>query len=166
MAFPADGATAPVVPYVVLEQFAGRWYEIARYPRPFESECVRDVTTTYTFNNGAEIKAVNRCRRADGSEKVTVGRGRVTDTATNAKFHLRFGSRFLNLLFSFYEDQEIVHLDADYRYSVLSDATQKQLWILSRTPQISVATYQMLLSEIVKKGFDVSPLNRTRQTGG
>jgi apolipoprotein D and lipocalin family protein len=39
------------------------------------------------------------------------------------------------------------------------------LWILSRTPQMDEAIYQRIVEQTAARGFDVSRLIKTRQSG-
>jgi apolipoprotein D and lipocalin family protein len=49
------------------ERYAGKWFEIARLPNPFEEDCARDVTATYTPRGDGRITVANRCIEKDGS---------------------------------------------------------------------------------------------------
>jgi apolipoprotein D and lipocalin family protein len=41
---------------------SGRWYEVARYPAPFQQDCTH-VTATYTPRSDGTLGIVNTCRR-------------------------------------------------------------------------------------------------------
>ena len=37
------------VAWVNLQRYAGKWYEIAKYPNKFQKNCVGNTTATYTI---------------------------------------------------------------------------------------------------------------------
>jgi hypothetical protein len=55
----------------------------------------------------------------------------------------------------------VVALDADYRVAVVSDRDRKNLWILSREPDIKPAAYRALVDELRERGFPAHKLVRT-----
>ena len=57
----------------------------------------------------------------------------------------------------------MVALADDYSYALVGEPSRKYLWILSRTPQLSQATYDRLTTIAAQKGFDVRKLNMTKQ---
>ena len=55
-----------VVESVDLTQYAGKWYEIARYPTFFQADCVSS-TAEYTARDDGTIGVFNTCLAADGT---------------------------------------------------------------------------------------------------
>ena len=53
-------ASMDTVSHVDIGRYAGRWYEIARYPHRFEEGC-SSVTADYTLQDDGTIRVVNRC---------------------------------------------------------------------------------------------------------
>ena len=51
-----------------------------------------------------------------------------------------------------------------YSYAVVGSNDRKYLWILSRQPTLGVNTYNRLLKDAAKQGFDSSRVVRTPQT--
>ena len=49
---------------VDLQQYLGRWYEIARYEQSFEKGC-EGVSADYSLRPDGSISVVNRCRKPD-----------------------------------------------------------------------------------------------------
>lgn len=45
-----------------IQQYAGKWYEIAHLPMFFQRNCVGDTTAEYQLNSDNTVKVVNRCR--------------------------------------------------------------------------------------------------------
>ena len=76
---------------VELDRYAGRWYEIARYPNSFERGCV-GVTADYTLREDGRIDVVNTCFESslDGPSREIRGTARVVAVTTNAKLRFSF----------------------------------------------------------------------------
>jgi apolipoprotein D and lipocalin family protein len=149
------GAVSPplaVVDSVDLNRYAGRWYEIARYPNSFERDCV-GVTADYTLREDGRVEVVNTCIESslDGPERLIRGSARVVDETTNAKLKVTF-------FWPFEGDYWILELDQDYRYAVVGEPSRSTLWILSRTPQMDDATYQDIIAGLPAKGYDPARL--------
>lgn len=142
----------PVVDYVDLSRYAGRWYEIARYPNSFERGCV-GVTADYTLRDDGRIEVVNTCIESslDGPIRTIRGSARVVDSTTNAKLKVRF-------FWPFEGDYWIIDLDEDYSYAVVGAPSRKFLWILSRGPQMDEGTYEGIIGSLPAYGYDPAQL--------
>jgi apolipoprotein D and lipocalin family protein len=145
------------VPQVEIHRYMGTWYEIASFPAWFQKDCT-GTTATYSLNTDATVKVLNRCfkKTLRGSEDHAEGSAFIEDTSTNAKLKVTF-------FWPFYGKYWIIELAEDYSYAVVGHPNRNYLWILSRTPKMSPHLYDSLLSRIVKKGFDISKLNKTLQ---
>jgi lipocalin len=62
-AFAEKRSNLTAVPYVDLNRYTGRWYEIARYSNRFQRQCVGNVTATYSMLPNGKIEVVNECRK-------------------------------------------------------------------------------------------------------
>jgi apolipoprotein D and lipocalin family protein len=133
---------------VDLERYAGKWYEIARYPNSFERGCV-GVTANYEPRDDGRIDVLNVCREStlDGPKRLIRGTARVVDSTTNAKLKVTF-------FWPFEGDYWILDLDEDYTYAVVGEPRREFLWILSRTPQMDEATYEDILDWLPDAGYD------------
>lgn len=143
----AINAPLPVVDSVDLERYAGKWYEIARYPNTFERNCV-GVTATYSLRDDGRVNVVNRCREGSLSAPVRLieGTARPVD-ASNAKLKVTF-------FWPFEGDYWIIDLDEDYTYAVVGDPSRKFLWILSRTPHLDEETFDAIYEWLPTRGYD------------
>ncbi len=146
------------VAQVDLNRYAGKWYEIARYPNRFQKDCVGDTSATYTLLPDGSVQVVNECRSVEGTVKRAVGRAKVADKRSNAKLKVSF-------FWPFYGKYWVLDLGADYEYAVVGEPSRKYLWILSRTPQMEPAVYESLLRKLEVAGYDPSRLLRTPQSG-
>jgi apolipoprotein D and lipocalin family protein len=164
----ADRKRAPlrVAPSVDPARYAGKWYEIARLPNPFQNKCAGDVTADYAVRGDGGFDVVNRCRRADGSAASARGRARVADRrGPNSKLKVRFAPDFLSFLPFVWGDYQVIDLAPDYSYAVVGEPGRKYLWVLSRAPRMDEETYARAVARAAGEGFDVSRLMRTEQSG-
>ena len=140
------------VEYVNVERYAGKWYEIGRYPNFFQSDCASS-TAEYTANLDGTIGVFNTCLDADGSVNSTIqGTARVADSSTNAKLKVTFPG------IPFSADYWIIQLGANYEYAVVGEPTRTNLFILSRTPTLDDETLNAILTELVNRGYDPARL--------
>ncbi|MBU0681107.1 MAG: lipocalin family protein [Proteobacteria bacterium] len=140
---------------VDIARYAGRWYEIARYPHSFEAGC-SSVTADYSLQADGTIKVVNQCILADagGKQKKAEGKAKIVDKASNAKLKVSF-------FWPFYGKYWIVKLDEDYQYAVVAEPSRKYVWILARTPHVARDLYDRLVADIASLGYDPARLIRT-----
>ena len=145
------------VPSVDLVRYSGRWYEIARFPQWFDSECVA-TKSLYAVGGNAELWVISQCRKEtfDGPEHIDTGNVRVADETTKSKLEVSF-------FWPFWSDYWIIDLDPDYRWAVVGHPSRDYLWILSRSPKLDDSTYDAILERLRQKQYDVSRLQRTAQ---
>jgi apolipoprotein D and lipocalin family protein len=155
-----------VVPTVDLSRYAGKWYEIARLPNRFQNKCAGEVAAGYSQLEGGQLKVVNECRQNDGQITRAEGKARLADKGgPNSKLKVRFAPAWLSWLPAVWGDYWVMDLAPDYSYSVVGAPDRKYLWILARTPRMDEAIYQRIIEQTAAKGFDVSRLVKTRQSG-
>jgi apolipoprotein D and lipocalin family protein len=155
-----------VVPAIDFERYAGKWYEIARFPNRFQKRCAGEVTAEYTLRPDGKITVLNRCRLANGDYiqakglAKTVGQGR-----PNSVLKVRFAPAFLSFIPQVWGDYQVLALSPDYQWAVVGDPGRQYLWILSRTPAIDETTYSRAVAEAAAQGFDTARLEKTLQLG-
>ena len=144
-----------VVPYVDIERYLGKWYEIALYPNWFEKGCFRSTAFYEKLENG-QIKVTNQCRMhgTDGELNEAIGIASIVDNKTKAKLKVQF-------FWPFKGDYWIIGLDKDYQYAIVSEPDRQYLWILSRSPTMDTQTLESLKENIREKGFDLNYLIST-----
>ena len=148
---------------VDVKQYAGKWYEIARYPNKFQKKCVGNTTATYAIKADGKIAVVNECVLKDGAIGKAEGEATIADTASNAKFKMNFAHKFKPFLSTDWDDYLIVDLDEKYQFAAVADPKRENLWILSRSPKMSDAIYQNILRRLEKLGFVPGKLAKTPQ---
>lgn len=154
---PSNAPALETVPFVDVQRYLGKWYEIASFPHFFQRGCT-GTTATYTLKDDGRVDVLNECHKdsLDGKKTRAHGTAEVVDTKTNAKLKVWF-------FWPFKGDYWVIDLGANYDYAVIGHPNRKYLWILSRTPRMDPATYDDILDRIKAKGYDLSPLQRTLQ---
>ncbi|MCX7792940.1 MAG: lipocalin family protein [Thermodesulfovibrionales bacterium] len=146
-----------VVPFVDLTRYTGVWYEISRYPHPFQEGCVGS-RATYTLRKDGKIDVINECYDGSFSGKLrrVKGTAKVIDKSTNARLKVSF-------FWPFYGDYWIIDLGKNYEYAVVGHPTRKYLWILSREKTMDEKLYSEILQRLEAKGYDTTKLIKTLQ---
>ena len=158
-AMAAAGSKPPVqtVAEVDLKRYAGKWYEIARFPNWFQRSCSGDVSATYTPRPDGKITVLNECRTAEGKRRRATGSARLADARGPA-------SRLkVTFFWPFSGDYWIIALDPDYRWAVVGAPGRDYLWFLSREPKVSEETWREMSERAAQQGFEVDRLVRTKQ---
>jgi apolipoprotein D and lipocalin family protein len=152
-----NAQTLQTVPYVDLNKYAGKWYEIASYPQRFQRGC-HCTTAEYTLSDKGYVIVENRCNRdsVNGKQSYIKGKAFVEKNSGNAKLKVQF-------FWPFKGKYWIIDLADDYSYAVVSHPNEKYLWILSRTSKMDGTLYQQIISRLKEKGFDLSKLQNTVQ---
>lgn len=163
----APNAAEPLQPIERLDvaRYLGTWYEVAKYPNRFQRQCVADTQALYRQRDDGLIDVVNRCRQANGAVTEAIGRARQIGPADSPRLEVRFAPAWLSWLPMVWGDYWVIDLDPDYQLVAVSEPKREYLWILSRTPTVDAAAYQALLGRLQAKGFDLSKLEKSAQSG-
>lgn len=130
-----------------LDRYLGDWYEIARFDHSFEKG-LSHSKASYTLREDGKVQVLNSGIKA-GAPKEAKGKAKLTSDP-----------RVLRVSFfgPFYGDYRIMLLDEDYQWVLVGGSSDKFLWILSRTPQISDELRDSILAEATRRGYDVGKL--------
>lgn len=148
---------APIASKALFEpaRYLGTWYEIARFPVPFEAGCV-GVTAEYGAIDDQTISVKNTCRNPDGSIKSVisgtaeiVGPGRLEVTFPSVPFGA--------------SDYWVLWTDADYRTAVVGAPNGRSGWILDRAPQIPADRLAAAREVLDFNGYDLTRLMEVPQ---
>lgn len=145
------------MPYVDLQRYLGKWYDIASFPQRFQKGC-HCTTAEYRQNKDGSIAVINRCLK-NGKEKTARAKAKVTDPASNAKLSVRF-------FWPFKGKYWIIDLAPDYSYAVVGHPSREYLWILSRSRTLPPETYRAIQDRLRDQGYDLSRLQMTDQSCG
>ncbi len=139
------------------EKYLGTWYEIARFPVPFERGCA-GVTAEYGQGDAGQITVLNTCRNLDGTVKSTingfaevVGPGRLAVTFPA----LPFGA----------SDYWVLWTDDAYRTAVVGAPDGRSGWILNRAPTIPQDRLKAAREVLDFNGYDLTRLVDVPQGG-
>lgn len=133
-----------------IPRFMGKWYEIARYEHSFEKGMTH-VTAEYSLMEDGKIKVINRGIK-NGKPKEITGKAKQPDP-------IKYPGRLeVSFFLWFYSDYYIFELDRNYQYAIIGSSSDKYLWILSRSPQLTETTLKRLLQNIKQRGYDLSKL--------
>ena len=147
----------PGVARVDLERFMGDWYVIASIPTPLEKDIYnagerydrlgpRKIQTTFSYRKGG----------FDGDQAVMKPVGYVLDDGSNALWGMQF-------IWPIRADYRIVHLDPEYRTTIIGRQKRDYVWIMAREPQIPDRDYQALVQRVQALGYDTTGLVRVPQ---
>ena len=142
----------PAVRGFSMERYAGKWYEIARFPHRFERGLAA-VTAEYTPQDDGRIMVVNvGFDPAAGKWKSVTGHARPVGNPNVGELKVTF-------LWPFSGTYKILALDRrDYSFALVTGDTYDYLWILGRTPVLPPATIAALTRWAKTLGFDVNRL--------
>lgn len=129
-------------------KYAGTWYEIARFPVPYEKGCTK-TTATYTPMSNGDFGVVNTCvengveRQIEGSATV-VGPGRLQVSFQSVPFVKA--------------PYWVLWTDEDYQIAVVGVPSGRAGWILNRTPEIRADRLQAARQVLEFNGYDLTKL--------
>ena len=141
--------------------YAGRWYEIAKLPNPWETRCFRSTADYYVDDSPlrrgqpAELDIVNTCYNKQG-EIIDQGeaRGWIPDPNKPAALVVEFED---NPVKGWY----LVHRTDYVNFSIVGSPDRQFLWILSRNPEMCENVYKQLLYFIEKIGYDRNRIEKS-----
>lgn len=133
------------------ERYMGLWYEVARYPNRFEKNLTA-VTAEYQLNPNGSIKVINRgydTRRKKWKDVEGIGK---------FKDRRDLGRLKVSFFWPFYGAYNIIHLEPDYSAAIVAGPSDKYLWILARSPNLSEQEMKALTMKSQELGYDRNKL--------
>lgn len=144
-------------------RYMGTWYEIAKYPNRFQSDCASNTKATYSLNAAGNIKVLNSCKLPSGEVKQAEGVARQLGEANSPKLEVRFAPSWLSWLPLVWGKYWVIDLDPGYSMVAVSEPTRTYLWVLARKPVVDPVQYKELLQRLKARGFDVNKLESSPQ---
>lgn len=138
-----------------LDDYLGKWYEVARLDHPFERG-LEQVSAVYSLREDGSIKVVNRGFSKPDQEWKEI-EGRAVPAGPPDVGHLK-----VSFFGPFYSAYGIFELDPDGQFAFVSGANRNYLWLLSRKPTASRSVWQRFESRARDLGFDTSELIHVR----
>lgn len=133
------------------ERYLGTWYEIARLDHSFEKD-LEQVTAEYQLREDGGIRVVNRgVDKKSGEHKKAEGKTYFVDNADEAHLKVSFFGPF-------YSSYVVFELDDDYQYAFVAGYNHDYLWLLSRTPTVSLELKKQFVEKSNQLGFSTEDL--------
>lgn len=134
------------------EKYLGKWYEIARIDFKFEKD-LNNTTATYSLNDNGTIKVDN--------EGYNTKKEKWTQVIGKAKFIGAEDIAMLKVSFfgPFYAGYNVIAIDEEYQYAMVTGKNLKYLWFLSREPTIPEEIKNKYLKIAEEIGYDTADLN-------
>ena len=144
--------------HVDLSRYAGRWYEIARLPMPFQ-KINEAATSEYGSLPNGTLSVHNIAIRPGGSQHDIHGYAEVLNPPENTKLAVHFSTWFAPFIpISEEGNYWILYIDKNYEEAIVGTPNRKYLWILARTSKIPDHKLQDLLQKTGHLGFDLSKM--------
>ena len=136
-----------------LERYLGEWYEIARFQSGFEKN-IFGATAEYSLREDGRIKVLNSGfkKNLDGPYTSIEAVAWRPDDNLPGELKVRFFKLFNADYFVFGLDHE------NYQWALVGNNERKFLWFLSRTPEISEKTLNMMKEMALEQGYDLTNL--------
>lgn len=132
-------------------RYAGLWYEVARFPTPFQAGCTHTTARYGQAGNGLTVK--NSCRK-DGKRVVIEGTATISGPG-------RLKVRLDGVPVA--ADYWVLWVDEGYRTAVVGVPSGRAGWILNRTPGIPADRLKAAREVLAFNGYDLGQLRMTPQ---
>lgn len=133
------------------ERYLGSWYEIARFDFSFERN-LDHTTANYSRNPDGTIRVENSgYDYVAKKQKNAIGRARLRGSPSVAELEVSFFGPF-------YSGYNVILLDPDYRYALVSGQSRRYLWILARESSIPEEVKRSYVAEAERLGYQVGDL--------
>ena len=135
-----------------LNNYLGKWYEIARLDHSFERGLTH-VTADYSLLDDGGVQVINKGFKSETNQwKTAVGKAFFVNTENEGFLKVSFFGPF-------YGSYIIFELDKDnYQYAFVSGPKTSYLWLLSRTPLVKKNVIEHFIYRSEALGFDVDKL--------
>ena len=140
------------VDHFQLNQYLGKWYEIARLDHSFERG-LSHVSAEYSLRKDGGVKVINRgFSTEDGTWKEAEGRAYFVRNKNEGYLKVSFFGPFYGTYVVFDLDQKA------YQHSFVAGYNKSYLWLLSRTPTVSDKLIQAFIEKSKALGFNTDEL--------
>ncbi len=135
-----------------LQNYLGKWYEIARLDHSFEEGLSR-VTAEYSLRDDGGVAVINRGYSVSNDEwKEAEGKAYFVNSDSEGYLKVSFFGPF-------YGSYVVFALERDnYDYAFVSGPNTDYLWLLARTPTVSPEVIDQFVEMANERGFDTDKL--------
>ena len=135
-----------------LQNYLGKWYEIARLDHSFE-EGLSQVTAEYSLRDDGGVSVLNRgYSTSDDKWKEAEGKAYFVNSESEGYLKVSFFGPF-------YGSYVVFALERDnYDYAFISGPNTDYLWLLARTPTVEPEVMTSFVQMAKERGFDTDKL--------
>jgi apolipoprotein D and lipocalin family protein len=135
-----------------LNNYLGKWYEIARLDHSFERG-LSQVSAEYSLNSDGGVLVLNRgFSEADNKWQEAEGKAYFVNEDTEGYLKVSFFGPFYGSYVIFELDQE------NYQYAFVSGPNLDYLWLLSRSASVEAEVIQKFIDMSTARGFNTEDL--------
>lgn len=146
----------PLVSDVDIPRYMGAWYVIANIPA-FPEKDARDAVETYKLQADGTIDIDFRFRKQEGDGELK----KLSSTGFVSKDDPAiWGVQFV---WPIKADYRIAYVNPDYSQTIVARDKRDHVWIMARTPTLTEAQYQVLLSRVAAMGYDKRKVRKVPQ---
>ena len=159
-------ATVPMktAPNVDIPRFMGDWYVLAHIPAPAEKDAWNGVES-YKLEAGTKDVVETTFSFRPGSFDAPLETMRPTGYVSEADPAV-WGMKFYWWQGPFRFEYLVIHVDPEYRETVIGRSARDYVWVMARTPTISDADWDRLTAIVKDAGYDPAKLRRVPQRWG
>lgn len=145
------GSVKPVANFE-LDNYLGKWYEIARLDHSFERGLTQ-VTAEYSLRRDGGVLVLNR-GFSQANNEWQEAEGKAYFVNSNSEGYLK-----VSFFGPFYGSYVVFELDEkDYQYAFISGPNTDYLWLLARTPSVEPEVIEKFIDMSQERGFDTSSI--------
>ena len=146
---------------VALDQFDGRWFEIARSPNDAQKDCRRAQIDFNPQDRPHRYSIIVTCtRRADGGVETLRANARVTDPGSNARFRFTL-TGLLGVGGLAGQNYWVWDHAPDYSWAIMALPNKSDWWVWHRSQSPSEAERNRLLARARTLGLDTGAVVHT-----
>ncbi|NGZ19219.1 lipocalin [Vibrio aestuarianus] len=135
-----------------LDNYLGKWYEIARLDHSFERGLTQ-VTAEYSLRRDGGVLVLNRgFSQADNEWQEAEGKAYFVNSNSEGYLKVSFFGPFYGSYVVFELDEK------DYQYAFISGPNTDYLWLLARTPSVEPEVIEKFIDMSQERGFDTSSI--------
>lgn len=133
--------------------YSGVWHEIARMPNGMQKDC-EAPTNRFTAASKGGYSMTQTCRQGSpsGPAKSYSSKGSIVPGSNNAKFKMSFLGGLKT------QEYWVVDRGDANDWAVMATPGGNYLWLMSRSPDMSVATRNSIVGRLKGMGFNTAKL--------
>ncbi|MBD1566812.1 lipocalin family protein [Vibrio sp. S12_S33] len=135
-----------------LDNYLGKWYEIARLDHSFERGLTQ-VTAEYNLRRDGGVLVLNSgFSQANNEWQEAEGKAYFVNSDSEGYLKVSFFGPFYGSYVVFELDEK------DYQYAFISGPNTDYLWLLARTPSVEPEVIEKFIDMSQERGFDTSSI--------